>query len=316
MTKLADDQLRKRTGFGGGMLLAVVSAVSFGLSGPLARGLFDTGWDAGAIVLARIGLAALVLTPFTIASLRGRWQHLRAQTNQVLMYGVLAVAGAQFGYFSAVATMDVAPALLIEYIAPAAVVAWLWIRHGQRPSRLTVLGAVVAAVGLVLVLNLASGVHLAWAGVAWALFAMIGATVYFIISADTSGELPPMALAGSGLLVGTLALAVLGLVGVLPMHAGTRAATYATGTVPWWLPVLLLGFITAALAYTSGIAASRRLGSRVASFVALSEVVAAVMFAWLLVDQLPGINQLIGGLLIIGGVILVKLADPSASAEL
>ena len=46
-------------------------------------------------------------------------------------------------YFSAVAKMDVGPALLIEYTAPAAVVAWLWLRRGQRPSRLTVTGAAI-----------------------------------------------------------------------------------------------------------------------------------------------------------------------------
>jgi drug/metabolite transporter (DMT)-like permease len=40
----------------------------------------------------------------------------------------------------------------------------------------------------------------------------------------------------------------------------------------------------------------------VASFVALLEVVAGVGFAWLLVDQLPGVSQLAGGLLIIAGV--------------
>ena len=30
--------------------------------------------------------------------------------------------------------MEVGPALLIEYTAPAAVVIWLWLRHGQRPG--------------------------------------------------------------------------------------------------------------------------------------------------------------------------------------
>jgi len=79
--------------------------------------------------------------------------------------------------------------------------------------------------------------------------------------------------------------------------------------VSWWVPLLLLGLVTAALAYATGIAASRRLGSRVASFVALLEVVAAVVLAWLLVDQLPGPLQLLGGLLVIGGVVAVKLGD-------
>jgi drug/metabolite transporter (DMT)-like permease len=313
MTQLADDTRSvHHVGSSRGVLLAVISATSFGMSGSLADGLLSTGWSPGAIVLARIGIAAIVLAPFAAASMRGRWSLLRAHTPQVLMYGLVAVAGAQFCYFSAVAAMDVAPALLIEYTAPAAVVAWLWIRRSQRPGRLTLAGAGLAAVGLVLVLDLLSGADLAWSGVAWALAAMVGATAYFLISADTDNGLPPLALAGVGLVVGALALAVAGAVGVLPMHASTRAATYAIGGAPWWEPLLLLGLVTAALAYTTGIAASRRLGSRVASFVALLEVVAGVGFAWLLVDQLPGLSQLIGGLLIIAGVVTVKIADRTA----
>lgn len=310
MTQLADDiRTYHRSGVGSGLMLAVISAATFGLSGSLAASLMAGGWSPGAIVLCRIGIAAVALAPFTVAALRGRWHLLRAKTPQVLTYGILAVAGAQFCYFSAVATMDVAPALLIEYTAPAAVVVWLWIRHGQRPRALTIAGAVLAAAGLVLVLDLFSGAHLAWAGVAWSLAAMVGATAYFLLSADTDSGIPPLALAGVGLLVGAASLAILAVVGLLPMRATTQPAHFALGAVPWWLPLTLLGLVTAAVAYATGIAAIRRLGSRVASFVALLEVVAAVGFAWLLVDQLPGVAQLLGGLLIIGGVVAVRLGD-------
>src|SRR5690349_22823605 len=169
MTQIANDRPTVHAGsvVGGGLLLAVVSATTFGLSGPLASGLLKSGWSPGAIVLCRMTIAALALAPFTIAALRGRWHLLARQKSQIMVYGVLAVAGAQFCYFSAVATMDVAPALLIEYTAPAAVVAWMWLRHGQRPARLTVIGAAIAAAGLVLVLDMASGAHVAWSRVAW-----------------------------------------------------------------------------------------------------------------------------------------------------
>jgi drug/metabolite transporter (DMT)-like permease len=297
------------TGVTGGVALAAVSAMTFGLSGPLATGLLGNGWSPGAIVLIRIAIASLALLPFTLIALRGKWRLLRAQAIPVMVYGVLAVAGAQFCYFSAVAKMDVGPALLIEYTAPAAVVAWLWIRFGQRPSKLTVLGAAIAAAGLVLVLDLLSGADLAWSGVAWAFAAMIGATAYFLISADTDTGVPPLALAGTGLTVGAIALAILAATGILPMHANTAPATYASTTVPWWLPLLLLGVVTASVAYATGTAAVRILGSRLASFFALLEVVFAVLFAWALADQLPGTAQLIGGLLIITGIVAVRLGD-------
>lgn len=293
-----------------GLAFALLSAASFGMSGALARELLDAGWSAGAIVLVRVGVAALVVAPFGVVSLHGRWALLRRNAGLVLVYGALAVAGAQFCYFSAVEHMQVGPALLIEYTAPAAVVVWLWLRHEQRPGALTVVGAALAAVGLVLVLDLVSGADLSVPGVLWALAAMVGAATYFVISADEDNGLPPMALAAGGLVVGTAVLGGLGLAQVLPMRASTAGVTYADVAVAWWVPLLVLGVVTAAVAYTSGIAAGRRLGSRLASFVALTEVVAGVLFAWLLLDELPRPVQLLGGLLILGGVVAVKLGEP------
>ena len=79
--------------------------------------------------------------------------------------------------------------------------------------------------------------------------------------------------------------------------------------VTWWVPLVLLGVFTAAVSYATGVAATRRLGSRLASFVALLEVVAGVGFAWLLLGELPGIVQLLGGLLILAGVVTVKIGE-------
>lgn len=292
-----------------GLGFALVSALSFGMSGSLARGLLDTGWSPGAVVLVRVGIASLLVLPFGVVALRGRWQLLRANAGIVGLYGLLAVAGAQFCYFSAVQHMQVAPALMIEYTAPAAVVGWMWLRHGHRPGPVTLVGAAVSVAGLALVLDIFSGAELSVVGVLWALGAMVGAASYFVISADESVGLPPLTLAAGGLVVGTLVLGGLAVLGVLPMRAGTAPAAYAVGDVAWWVPLLALGVVTAAIAYTTGIAAGRRLGSRLASFVALLEVVAAVGFSWLLLHELPAWIQLIGGLMVLVGVVGVQAGE-------
>src|SRR3954470_23732741 len=88
-------------GLESGLLLALVSAVTFGTSGTLASGLLETGWSAGAAVLVRIAIAALVVLPFGVHSLRGRWGLLRGNAGLVATYGVTGVAGAQLCYFLA-----------------------------------------------------------------------------------------------------------------------------------------------------------------------------------------------------------------------
>ncbi|MFJ2552233.1 EamA family transporter [Microbacterium sp. NPDC087591] len=308
---MVSDDIAARRGVRLGLPLAIGAAFAFGMSGGWARGLIDAGWTPGAAVTARIWVAALVLLIPAILSLRGRWGVLRHNIGMIAAYGLLAVAATQLCYFQAVAVMDVGIALLIEYTAPIAVVLWLWLRRGERPSRRSILGAAIAFVGLVLMLDILTGATVNGAGILWALGAMVGAATYFLLSARADTGLPPIALAGGGLLLGASGLTVAGLVGVLPIAWTTDDITYRFGSVPWFVPVLAIGLIATALAYMLGIVSTRMLGSRLASFIALAEVVAALLFGWLLLGQLPDLLQMFGGVLVLAGVVVVKLGEPA-----
>jgi drug/metabolite transporter (DMT)-like permease len=297
------------------LVLAVTSAVSFGLSGSLARALMDSGWSPTAAVAMRVTIAALVLVIPGLLAVRGQFAVLLRNARTIAIYGLLAVAGAQLLYFLAVSRLDVGVALLIEYTAPVAVVLWMWAVRGQRPGPLTFVGAAIAAVGLVLLLDVLSGASVDALGVLFALGAMVGAATYFVISADDDSGLPPITLAAGGLVFAAVLFWAAALVGVLPMTMTTRPVTFTLGTVPWWVPVLTLGLVTAALAYVTGIAAARHLGSRLASFVALTEVAAGLAFAWILLDQQPRAVQLLGALLVLGGVVVVKLGERDVLAD-
>jgi drug/metabolite transporter (DMT)-like permease len=296
--------------FASGLGFAVLSAMSFGLSGTLAKGLLDAGWTPAAAVTARIVVAALVLLPPGLLALRGRWYLLRRNARLLVVYGLVAVAGTQFAYFSAVEHLQVGIALLLEYTAPVVVIGWLWLRHGQRPTLLVGAGCVVAGGGLLLVLDVVTGAGLDPVGVLWAMLAMLGVATYFVLSAQDGNGLPPLVLASAGMVVGAASLVALGAVGLLDMSWSTAPATYAGTAVPWWVAALALGVVTAALAYTTGIAAGRRLGSRLSSFVALNEVLFALAFAWLVLGEVPRAVQFVGGVLILAGVVLVKLGEP------
>ncbi len=292
-----------------GLAFAVLAAASFGLSGALAAGLLDAGWSPAALVVCRLGLGAAVLSGPALVALRGRWYLMRANAGFLLAFGLVAGAGVQFAYFNAIDRLPVAIAILIEYAAPVAVVGWLWVRHRQTPSRLTVTGAVVAIAGLLLVLDVFSVASADGLGVLWALGGMVGCAFFFVVSSGEDNGLPPIVLAAGGLVVGTVALGLAGLLGVVDLAAGTGDATYDGTSVPWWLPLLALGVVTAAVAYVSGILASRYLGARLASFVALLEVLFSVVFAWLLLGEMPSTIQLLGGLLLLGGVVVVRSGE-------
>jgi drug/metabolite transporter (DMT)-like permease len=133
--------------------------------------------------------------------------------------------------------------------------------------------------------------------------------IYFFITAKENDTLPPIVLASGGLLVGAAVMWLAGATGLLPMAFSMADTKLGPWTTPWWIPLAGLIVLATVLAYVSGIMAARALGSKVASFVSLTEVLFAVIWAWLLLGELPAAIQLVGGVLIVGGVVLVRLDE-------
>ncbi|WP_298887179.1 DMT family transporter [uncultured Serinicoccus sp.] len=291
-----------------GLAVALISASMFGTAGAVGKSLLLEGWTPGAAVTARVALGALVLAAPAAVAMRGRWHLLRRPITWIHtgLFGLVAVAGCQLFYFLAVERLSVGVALMLEYLGPILVVGWLWARHGQRPRPLTIGGVVLAIAGLLLVLDVLGDVQLSAVGVMWGLLAAVGLAVFFVVGADDASGLPPTAFAAMGMTIGAVALTLAGVLGVVPMGMSTQDVLLAGLDAPWWVPVLWLGLVAAAGAYLTGIVAARMLGAKVSSFVGLAEVMFAVLFAWLLLAEMPAPVQLVGGVLIVAGVAAIK----------
>ena len=303
-----------KTAGAGGILVALASSAVFGLSGSFAKALLESGWTTTGAVAVRMLGGALVLAIPAVISLHGRWQQVRTNWRTIVLFGFIGVAGCQFFYFNAVERLTVGVALLLEFLAPVLMVLWIWAATRRRPGLRTVLGAAAAVAGLVLVLDLGGATRIDPVGVLWGLAAAVCLAIYFFITAKQNDTLPPLVLAAGGMLVGGTTMALLGLTGILPLAMSTADADLAGWRTAWWVPVAGLVLFSTVLAYVTGIIAARALGSRVASFVSLTEVLFAVLWAWLLLAELPRPVQLAGGCLIVAGVVLVRSDKPSGLA--
>jgi len=289
-----------------GILIALLSSAVFGLSGSFAKSLMEAGWTPATAVAFRMGGAAAVLLVPALVALHGRWYQVRQNWKTIVLFGLVGVCGCQFFYFNAVERLSVGVALLLEFLAPVLIVLWMWFRTRRRPGTATILGAAAAVVGLVLVLDLTGDVRVDPIGVLWGLAAAVCLAMYFFITAKQNETLPPLVLTAGGLLVGAASMVLLGLTGVLPTGFTTQDVELAGWVTRWWVPLAGLVLLSTVLAYVTGIIAARALGPRVASFVSLTEVLFAVLWAWLLLSELPGPIQMIGGALIVTGLILVR----------
>jgi drug/metabolite transporter (DMT)-like permease len=299
-----------RVGRGVGIGLGLLSAASFGTSGTFGTSLIEAGWSPDAAVVARVSIAALVLTIPALLQLRGRWGSLRRQAWRTIGFGLVGVASCQVCYFNALQRMPVGIALLLEYLGVVMIVGWLWLRHGQRPRPLTVAGGIGALAGLALMLNLTGSGGVSMVGVIWALLAAVSMAVYFFLAASVAGQpLPAVVMTWGSMIVGAVALTFVGLTGMMPLRFSGATVALFGHQVSWLVSVLGLSVVAAAFAYVMGIGAARRLGAKLGSFVAMAEILFAVLFAWMLLGQVPTGMQFAGGALILCGVVLVRLDE-------
>ncbi|NQX12602.1 DMT family transporter [Microbacteriaceae bacterium VKM Ac-2855] len=306
---------------GSGLVIALLAAGAFGMGGPFVKPLLEAGWTPGAAVLWRVAGASAILAIPALIQLRGRWSILRRNAGTFVAYGIFAVVGAQLCFYSAVEHMSVGIALLIEYLAPVFLVLFVWARSRRHPGWYTIGGSVVALVGLVFVLDLSGQATPELIGVGFALAASLGVMVYYVISAKVDDELPPLVLTAGSMIVGTVTVVLLGLVGIVPLRASFGDVVFLGDSVSWLLPAgVILGMSTVA-GYLLGIAGTVRLGSRIASFVGLTEVLFSVLASWFILGELPAPVQFFGGALILAGVVLVRLqpeptvVEPAASVQ-
>lgn len=296
----------KRSSTSVGLVIAVIAALAFGMSGAFIKPLLDAGWSPAAAVTVRALIGGVVLTPVALLAVRGNWAAVWRARWRIVAMGLIGVAGTQLVYFASLQRIPVGTAILVEYMAPVLLVLFVWATSRRIPKAVVVIGSVVSIAGLVLVVSPGVDGALDLLGLIFAGLAAVGCAMYYVIAAKPSDGLPPVALAASGLLLGGLALGAVGLTGLVPFTMTFGQVSMLGTTVIWWVPLLIVGVLATALAYAASITAAEMLGSRLSSFAGLLEVVAAALYAWILLGEQLSWPQIVGGGLILVGIGFVR----------
>ncbi|GAB3857731.1 EamA family transporter [Nocardioides maradonensis] len=307
-SRTAPPVVRRRLGARAALGLEVVAAVSSSASGPFGKSLILGGWTAGGVLLLRTSLAALVLFGPACWAARRRRVSLRASLGGVVVLGAIGITGTALCYYNALARLPVGVAMMLLYLSPVLVLGWVWLRHGERPSPATLLGAAVSIGGLVVVVAAMGVQRPSPVGIAWALGGACCVATYFLASERMTASMPPVTLACGGLGVSAVALCLLVLVGLLPFRISSAPVALGDRAMGPFVPLVLVVLLSTVFVYVAGFTAVSVLGARVTSFVALAEPIAALGMAWLLLGEAPRPLQLGGAALVIVGVVIIRTA--------
>jgi drug/metabolite transporter (DMT)-like permease len=304
----------KRSSVSLGLFIGVLSALAFGLSGAFIKPLLEAGWSPAAAVTVRALIGGLVLLPVAVIALRGNWAALWRGRWRVAAMGLIGVAATQLVYFASLQRIPVSTAILVEYMAPILLVGFVWATSRRVPKVVVLVGSVVSIGGLVLVVSPGVDGALDPLGLLFAALAAIGCAVFYVVAARPADGLPPVALASFGLLLGGVALGLVSLTGLLPFTMTFGTVVMMDAQVAWWIPLLIVAIIATGFSYVASITAAGMLGSRLASFVGLLEVVAAAAYSWILLGEALTWLQILGGALILVGIGFVR-SEKTADAD-
>ncbi len=298
-----------------GVALVAVSAIGFGLGGPLARAAGDIGFTGTTFAFWRsAGSVAALAALLAIGVAMGRLPRVPLRELslmewlQLLAMG-LFVAGTTLGLFLGFERTTIALTLIVFYTYPI-IVAIAAVRIYGEPLGLRRSGAILlASVGMVLVVlgpaaADSNGVDLL--GVLFALAAAACQTGYALVASRGFSSVPSFQAATLLRGFSLLAYVVLLLPLVLLIGDGDRLLDPLAG-VDAWVLIVLAGVFSAALPTAGLVAGYRRVGPTRGAVLMLLEPVTGALLAALLLAEQPAPVQLAGGLLVLTGAVLVQL---------
>jgi len=290
-----------------GLGFAVFSAVTFGGSGPFAKALIGAGFTPEQAAWLRILGAAALLIPLVLifrglSGLRAA----RSSWRMLVLYGLTGIAGCQTLFFIAASRLPVGVALMLEFTGPVLVVAWL--KFGQKIAvpRTAALGVGIALIGLATVVEIWSGLSLDLVGLMAGLGAAACQATYFILIDKLTGAADPLVMTAAGSVVGAVALTAISAPWGIPWHSLVDTIAIGDRSAPGWVLATWLIVVSTVVAYLAGAAAVQRLSAAVGGAVAYVEVVAASIFAWILLNETLRTNQIIGGVIVLAGAFVAQ----------
>ena len=306
-----------------GIALTVISAFAFGSGALFAKPAYEAGLGWHVLMAWRFLLGASLAWLWVAARPASRRGLLRMSRRSIVVAIALGAlySGNSSTYFAGLETVSASLAALIVYIYPA-LVAVLSLRIGRRLEG----RRAWAALGLAL-----AGVALAVGaidpsdappveGLLLIVASPVIYSVWIVLSARLSGErrsgvgrggedgVDPTA-AGAVMLTATAVT-----LWVTALALG-RPVLPAQVPVSAWGGILGLGVVSTFIAVQAFIAGAHRIGAARASIVSTVEPIWTIVLANLLLGELLGPLQLVGGALILAGVMLAQTGPAAAPAS-
>jgi drug/metabolite transporter (DMT)-like permease len=292
------------------------AAILFGLNASTVKVILHYSITPEQLVLLRSVFTSALAGLILLFTNRSAFRVTPHEWPKLIAYGVVGVALMQFSYSNAVSNLPIGIALLIEYTAILMVPLVSRLLFKERFHSRLWWGIALVLGGLAVVSQVWLG-GLNPVGLAWAIAAAIFLTVYFLIGEHTQRNRDAMSSLFYAFAISAVFWAVVNIVhpGPTPNFFETinLEGNLAGMNLPLWLALLWLGIMGSFLPMWLDFIALGNLSATAVGIIATAETVFATVFAWAWLQENVTALQVMGGLVVIGGIVLAETARGSSA---
>ncbi len=286
-----------------GILLTIIGAACWGVSGSVGQYLFDVqGMDSRWLVPIRLGVSGILILIYCFIKYgKTTLNPWKTRNRAVLMvvYGVLGVSACQFLYFLTIELSNAAIGTILQDLAPLFILGYTCITMKRKPGAFEVISIILAMLGVFLLTTHGSIDNMSVS--APALIAGVGSAfcvmVYNVLAPKLSDDIPVIVAQGWSFLMGGIATALLfrtWTIDYKPGFMGLLGIAF----------VVVIGNICAFTLYISGV---KQIGAQKAILYSFAEPITAAIISVTVLGTSFTVFDALGFLLIFAMLWLITL---------
>ncbi|MFD1021092.1 DMT family transporter [Thalassobacillus hwangdonensis] len=281
-----------------GIILVVLAAIFWGITGGIANILMDKGWDPIVISLYRGGVGFISAFIWLLISFRKSFTK-SPRLHFWSMIAGIGVAGNFTFYFLSIQSASIAVAATLMYTAPIFVLLFSFLFGIERSTwfKWGAIASVLAGIALLTGAYDPDDISVSFLGMAAGLASALSYALFIFGFKNACENGTPQTLLTTAFLSFSIIL-------LLFADKGEVASVVTSSDLGWFVLMGILGAGISFILYVIGI---RRTAPSTAAMVAMIEPVTASLFGVLLLGDKLGTMQLLGMVVILGTVTVLSV---------
>jgi drug/metabolite transporter (DMT)-like permease len=289
-----------------GYLMAIAASLLFGFNGNLSKLLFDEGITPITLVEFRMIVGGLCLLFILLGWWRKGLYLPRRLWGLILIFG-FSIAMVTYTYFVAISLLPIAVALVIQFSSAAWLTIGNAILHRRLPSAHVLVALALTLTGIMLITGLwqfrLTGMN--GMGLLFAVLTLLATIAYMLLGQRVGQHMSSLTSTTYGALVA----------GVFWLCVQPPWTVPASTWTPHHLTlIILVGILGMAIPFALILGALQRIDAPRVSIVSMLELVAGGVIAYFWLGQRLDAWQLVGGLCVLVGIVVLQYEKPSIPA--